>query len=128
VAGATHIIPPVIRPGGFILLAALPFWRRADARLLIGLALVPHVTMLYETVPLFAIPRTFRQMAILVILSGVAAVLLLYVAPLGPPDIQRLAEMWPVLLLTIYLPALAMVLWNARQTQTASTHEPEHAP
>jgi hypothetical protein len=123
IAGASHISPPVMRPGGFVLLAALPFWRRADARLLIGLALVPHVTMLYETVPLFTIPRSFRQMAVLVILSAVAAVTLLFVAPLGPPDIQRYAEMWPVLLVTLYVPALVMVLWNARRDRRMAPFE-----
>jgi hypothetical protein len=118
VAGAHHIVPPILRPGGFVLLLALPFWRRSDARLLVGLALVPHVTMLYETVPLFAIPRSFRQMAVLVVLSVVGALVLRRVAPLGPPDIVRYANMWPVLLATLYGPALVMMLWNAREGAT----------
>jgi hypothetical protein len=128
IAVAPHILPPIIRPGGFLLLAALPFWRRSDARLLIGLALVPHVTMLYETVALFTIPRSFRQMAILVILSSFAAILILYVAPLGPPDTERYAEMWPVLLITLYLPALTMMFWNARHIHSAIPHGLEPAP
>lgn len=41
ISGASHIIPPLARPGGVFLLLALPFCRRADARLLVGLACVP---------------------------------------------------------------------------------------
>jgi hypothetical protein len=120
IAGANAIIPPVMRPGGFLLLLALPFWRRSDARLLLGLALVPHRTLFYETVPLFTIPRTFRQMATLVILAAATA-LALYLGPdFGPSEIDQLAGQWPALLAGLYLPALAVALWNARAVQRAT--------
>lgn len=111
---APHIISPVLRPGGFLLLAALPFVRRADARLLVGLALVPHIMMFYETVPLFTIPRSFRQMAILVILSSVAAGVMLALPDFPPGYIAFQQGAWSVLLTLLYLPALTMVLFNNR--------------
>jgi hypothetical protein len=114
IAGADAIVAPITRPGGFLLLMALPFWRRAEARLLIGLALVPHRTLLYETLPLFTIPRTFRQMAVLVICAALAAVSLLLSPDSGPRETAQLADSWPVLLVCLYLPALFMMLWTAR--------------
>lgn len=114
IAGGDAIIPPLMRPGGFLLLLALPFWRRVDARLLIGLALVPHRTLFYETLPLFTIPRTFRQMAVLVILSSVAAGWLLLVQYPPSDEIASIRHAWPALLVCLYLPALTMAMWNAR--------------
>lgn len=114
ISSADAIIAPIMRPGGFLLLAALPFWRRADARLLIGLALVPHRTLFYETVPLFTVPRTFRQMAVLVILSSIAATWLLLSPDFAPDEVAQLTGSWPVMLTCLYLPALALALWNAR--------------
>jgi hypothetical protein len=122
ISGAGAIIAPIMRPGGFLLLLALPFWRRADARLLIGLALVPHRTMFYETVPLFSIPRTFRQMAVLVILSSVAAIWLLMGPDFAPDEVAQLAGSWPVMLTCLYLPALVLALSNARTTPRSKPH------
>jgi hypothetical protein len=117
ISGAHAIIAPIMRPGGFLLLLALPFWRRADARLIIGLALVPHRTLFYETLPLFTIPKTFRQMATLVILAAAAALALFLGPDFGPNEIAQLDGQWPALLGGLYLPALAMMLWNARSAQ-----------
>lgn len=113
ISHASAIIPPIVRPGGFLLLIALPFWRRADARLLVGLALVPHRTLFYEALPLFTIPRTFRQMASLVIIAAVAAVWLRFEVAVGPDEVTQMAAQWPVLLVCLYLPALAMLIRNA---------------
>ena len=125
-SGPLTSIPPLVRPGGFLLLLALPFWRRADARLLIGLAVVPYRTVLYETVPLFTIPQTFRQMASLVLLSACAVA----VPSLDPnlairSETTRLADRWPVLLACLYLPALLMMLWNVRRSSPSESPSPE---
>jgi len=84
-------------------------WKRADARLLLALACVPHTTAPYETIPLFLIAQTWPQAWILWALGFVA-----YVAQWlrGPYASQAAywasgAE-WIVALL--YLPCLAMVL------------------
>src|SRR5262249_28654595 len=56
-----HIVAPITRWGGPLLLLALTKWKRADARLLLALACVPHTTALYETIPLFLIAETWLQ-------------------------------------------------------------------
>ena len=63
---------PVLLPGGALALLALSRWRRPEARLLVALACTPQSMLLYETVLLFLVPRTFRECAILVSLSWVA--------------------------------------------------------
>jgi hypothetical protein len=122
ISGANAIVAPITRPGGFLLLMALPFWRRADARLLIGLALVPHRTLFYETLPLFTVPRTFRQMAILVIFATLAATWLLAIPSVATDELSAMKQAWPVLLICTYLPALVMALWNARTDTAQNTH------
>jgi hypothetical protein len=47
-------------------------WRRPEARLLAALACIPQTPVLYEVVPLFLLVRTFREAAVLVVLTGVA--------------------------------------------------------
>jgi len=108
-ASAPHVIPPITRTVGPFVLLALVKWRRADARLLVALACVPHTTAPYETIPLFLIPQTWLQACGLWALA-----LLAYVAQWmnGPYASQGAywasgAE-WIVALM--YLPCLAMVL------------------
>jgi len=69
---AKHGFPyraPGLMPGGILVLAALTRWRRVEARLLVALAFIPHTTLPYELLPLFLIPRGWRQMVSLVALS-----------------------------------------------------------
>ena len=56
-------------PGGALALLCLLRWRRPEARLIAALVCVPITPMLYETLPLFLIPRTFWEAATLVGLS-----------------------------------------------------------
>jgi hypothetical protein len=115
---APHLIPIVARPGGVLLLLALLRWRQPAARMLAVLAVVPQTTTAYEMLPLFLIPRTPREMALLTLLSQVAFKL---ATTLQPGDLhQRLAEtiarQWPFWMGLVYFPALVMVLrrWPAR--------------
>lgn len=101
--------PPILRPGGFLLLAALLRWRRPEGRLLAALACVPHVTTLYETVPLFLVPANRYQAYLLLALSYAAAVVSSWIAPTGTL-LEQVVGRWPVLLVGLYLPALVMVL------------------
>jgi hypothetical protein len=108
-ASAPHVVPPLTRRVGPLVLLALMKWKRADARLLLALACVPHTTAPYETIPLFLIPQTWPQAWILWTLGFVA-----YVAQwLSGPYASQAAYWasgaeWIVALL--YLPCLAMVL------------------
>lgn len=108
-ASAPHVVPPLTRRVGPLLLLALMKWKRTDARLLLALACVPHTTAPYETIPLFLIPQTWLQAGILWALGFVA-----YAAQwLSGPYASQAAYWasgaeWIVALL--YLPCLAMVL------------------
>ena len=103
---------PIRSPGGFILLLALIRWRQPEARLLAALACVPQIIGLYDTLPLFLIPRTRWQGYALAGLSYVAAFGQVAVVPRTPgmPLEAMLAARWPFIFLCLYLPALVMVL------------------
>ena len=103
---------PIASPGGFILLLVLLRWRRPEARLLAALACIPQIIGLYDTLPLFLIPRTRWQGYGLAGLSYVAAFGQVAAAPRHPGMTleSTLAARWPFIFLCLYLPALIMVL------------------
>jgi hypothetical protein len=109
---ASNHISPIRSPGGSSLLLALIRWRRPEARLLAALACVPQTIGLYETLPLFLIPRTRWQGYALAGLSYVAAFGQVAMVPRHPgmPLETMLADRWPFVLFCLYLPALVMVL------------------
>jgi hypothetical protein len=107
--GQPQYLPPILRPGGFLLLLALLKWRRPEGRMLAALTVIPHVTTLYETLPLFLIPANRFQGYILLALTFVAAAVEAWVVPGGTLD-QQVTGRWPVLLVLVYLPALVMLL------------------
>ncbi|MGH7580011.1 MAG: hypothetical protein ACREM9_07555 [Gemmatimonadales bacterium] len=108
----TNHVAPIMRPGGIVLLLALIRWRRAEARLLAALACVPQTIGLYETLPLFLIPRTRWQGYSLAALSYVAAFGQAVVVPRLPETTWEAmnAARWPFIFLLQYLPALLLVL------------------
>jgi hypothetical protein len=73
------------------------------------LALVPQTTLLYEMVPLLLIPRTWREMLVLVGLSLVTGALALQTDP-SHHLTAAIVQLWPVFLLLVYLPCLYLVL------------------
>lgn len=104
-----QIVPPVLRPGGVLLLLALLRWRRPEARFLVALGCLPQSGALYELVPLGLIPGTLREMIVLTGASQVALLLL-------HPNLEYLnlaaayTGAWPKILLLIYLPTLLIIL------------------
>jgi hypothetical protein len=104
-----HTTPIVGRAGGFLLLLSFLRWRRPEARMLGMLALVPQTTLLYEMVPLLLIPRTRREMLVLVGLSLIAGGFALRLDP-GHHLTAAITTLWPVALTLIYLPSLLLVL------------------
>lgn len=108
-SSAPHVVAPVTRWGGPFMLLALLKWKRPEARLLLVLACVPHTTALYETFPLFLIPRRWAEA------WGLWALGLLAFAAQGltGPYVSQAAywdsgARWIVALL--YLPCLGVVL------------------
>jgi hypothetical protein len=104
--------PLIARPGGALLLLALIRWKDPEARLLAGLACVPQTAGLYETLPLFLIPRDKGEGYLLAALSYVPAFGLWVISPrVSPGPLESVIETkWPLLFLSLYLPALVMVL------------------
>ena len=101
---------PLLLPGGFVVLAAITRWRRPEARIVLALACVPQTTLLYETVPLFLIPRTLKESALLVGLS--------YLVPAWVGYVTSASQLAPIYIGTsgraitilLYIPATIMVL------------------
>jgi hypothetical protein len=109
VSAGQHLRPLLVRPLAWPLLLALTRWRRLEARLIVALAIVPITPAPYELVPLVLVPRSRPQLAMLVACTWLAyAVQWTLVSAASPSD--RLAIAQDVLLLLVYLPALAMVL------------------
>ena len=73
------------------------------------LALVPQTTLLYEMVPLLLIPRTWREMLVLVGLSLIAGAFALRLDA-SHHLTAAITTLWPVALALIYLPCLFLVL------------------
>jgi hypothetical protein len=108
-ASAPHVVAPITRPGGLLVLLALLKWKRADARLLVALACVPHTTAPYETIPLFLIPATWLQAGSLWALAILAYVAQSLTGPyLSQAEYWASGARWIVLLM--YLPCAVMVL------------------
>jgi hypothetical protein len=126
-----HIRPPILLPGGFVLLLALLRWRRWEARLLLALACIPHTTLVYEALPLLLVATGLRQVAAMVSLSFVALVAQFWLdtrVPGGEDLALEAFASWThsvglVMLGLIYLPALLLVLGRP-----ASPDPPEPPP
>lgn len=108
-SGSPHVMP-IRRPGGVLLLLALLRWRRPEARMLAGLACIPQLGMLYETVPLFLIPRSRWDAYALAACTHLAGLLMYLNWRPGLPLVAELTRRWPIMLVLVYLPALVLVL------------------
>ncbi|HEX5108481.1 MAG TPA: hypothetical protein VFV95_08550 [Vicinamibacterales bacterium] len=102
--------PPVMQWGGPLMLLGLLKWRRPEARLLVGLACVPHTVTLYEVIPLFLVVQTWTEGVVLALLTPVVWYLQEFTG--GPyPTVEAwylAGAHWQ--LLFIYFPCLLMVL------------------
>jgi hypothetical protein len=107
----TNHIAPVAKPWGWVLLLAALRWRTPEGRLLLALACIPQTTSLYESLPLFLVCRKRWDAYVLAVLSHVAAFVQdRYFSAPGQVLETVIANRWPVFLVTLWLPALIMVL------------------
>ena len=105
----SHMRTPIITLMGPLLLLALLRWRRPEARLLVALACVPQTLILYMTVPLFLIPDTLGESALLAALSWVAQTVT-FTMPHQPPHPSFYTDSAWVIVALMYIPCLVMVL------------------
>jgi hypothetical protein len=121
-ASAPHVVAPITRPGGALVLLAVLKWKRPEARLLLALACVPHTTVPYETIPLFLIAQTWLQAWTLWALTLLAFIAQWWTGPyVSQMAYWTSGAQWIVLLM--YLPCVAMVLlrpnvWPASDRRT----------
>lgn len=106
-----HLLPPLFRPYGFLLLLGALRWRTAEGRLLLATAFIPQNVLPHELVPLALIPSNGIEMSIF----SLGSWLTLFFAgrAWGIPDftvpgLNRAS--WPAILLAVYLPMLYLVL------------------
>jgi hypothetical protein len=120
--------PHLYRPGGFLMLLGLLRWRRPEGRLLACLCLIPQTTALYETLPLALVCRNRVEAAAFASLTMVAH-LLFYLGPQGPWPVGAEYQWW-VLLVLVYLPAIAVILRrpNKADEQNSWLAEPFGSP
>lgn len=107
------LVPPILRPFGFVLLFAALRWRSPEGRLILAIPFIPQTTLPYELVSLALIPATWLEMAIY--LAGTWVVV--FTADqlqLGQGMGEWMATGWPVTLCAVYLPMLYMVLRRQR--------------
>lgn len=101
-----HTAPAAYGMPGLMLLS-LVAWRRPAGRMFAAWSLVPGMVFFYDALLLYAVPRSWRQMYLLVACSWVAAVLVPVSAGVNPRAAAMQYEYW-----LIYVPALAMLLFN----------------
>lgn len=109
-ADTSHFVPIVMRPLGALLLLAALRWYTPAGRLLLAIACIPQTTLPYELVALALIPANSVQMAVYVAGSWIAVAAATGHLPLGHGPADWTTVGWPVTLIAVYLPMLALVL------------------
>jgi hypothetical protein len=129
-AGVEHFAPLILRPGGFVMLLALLRYRDPDARLLLGLALVPQTGLAYEALPALTVARTRAEAAFLALMTHVAFFLGEGLhAPGAPFSVETWEEGKAVLVGNLLVP-LALVFWRGwreRKAEAAARERGEGA-
>jgi hypothetical protein len=114
-----RMVAPIAVPGGQLLLLALFKWRRPEARLLLALAVIPQTPLPYESVVLFLVTSTLVEAGVLTIGTWIFAELLLRLVEPGMATLEKRALAMQLMVLTVYLPSLAMVLRRRNEGDTA---------
>jgi hypothetical protein len=105
----TALLPPLLRPFGFILVLAVLRWRSPEGRLILATSFIPQSTLPYELVPLALIPANRLEMGIYVAGSWIA-VAAAEQLPVSQGLTEWTASGWLVTLCAVYVPMLYLVL------------------
>jgi hypothetical protein len=103
-----YVSSPISNPGVFLLLLALLRWRRPEARVFTALVAIPQTPSLYDLVPLIVIPRTFREVNVLTLLTSALFWVVIGMEQLPYYEFTHRMEQFAVWI--VYLPALVMLL------------------
>ena len=119
----TPLMPPILRPFGFVLLLAALRSRLPEGRLILAIAFIPQKTLPYELVPLALIPANRLEMVIYVVGTWIAVA--------GAEGFHLSESMarwnaggWPVTLCAVYIPLLYLV-FRRQKSKTVPRIEKE---
>ena len=118
-----QLVPPVLRPFGFVLLLAALRWRSPEGRLLLAIAFIPQNILPHELVSLALIPANLLQMGIYVAGTWIAVAVAANQMHLNLGMVEWTATSWPVTLCAVYLPMLYLVLRRQSSTSVAAENE-----
>jgi hypothetical protein len=105
-----NLRPIGFHPLGWLLLLALLRWRRQAARWILVACFLPGTPVVYNALPLFAYPWTFRTTLVLALLSHAAMWPPLVASARGNGFADYAAVSVPSLLFLLYLPAVVFLL------------------
>jgi hypothetical protein len=106
----------LVSPFGWIPLLALLRWRRRESWLILSLALIPQTYGWYSALPLMTIPRTWNQSIALAFCANVGAFVAATILPSAHTEQALTLMVAGVVNLTIYLPAVVMVLMRPNES------------
>jgi hypothetical protein len=112
---------PILQPFGWLLALSALRWRTPEGRLLLVLSCVPQSMLVYDQFPLLLLARTRVQSILFTLWTLVVPLSVAFLTI--PPSLNGRDQTYPFwarsLTLTLYLPALAIVLWpQARSMKT----------
>jgi hypothetical protein len=106
---ADQLVPPLLRPGGVIVLIALARWRRPEAWLIAFIAAMPQTSYPYNLLPLLAIAATYREACFLSLTSSAGVLAAVYLTDAVGGPIAATASSAVIIALG-YLPAALVVV------------------
>jgi hypothetical protein len=109
IGNADQLVPPLLRPGGIVLLVVLLKWRRPEAWLVAFVAAMPQTTYPYNLLPLLAIAATYHEACFLSLASSVGAFAVIYLTDAVGGSVGSSAAS-AVMIALGYLPAAVVVL------------------
>jgi len=112
---------PLLQPFGWLLASAVLRWQTAEGRLLLAMSCAPQTMLMYDQFPLLLIARTRLEAIAFSLWTYLVpwAVMFVTTRPAGETKAETLPYMGRILTLTMYLPALAVVLAR-RPTKSGS--------
>ena len=119
--------PPVIHLGGVCILLVLLRWKRPEAWLVVLMAFMPASWAWYNTLILLAaVPKTYREAAMLSLVSSFGALLGINTLP-GPDSPTSFPLWWSFQVAFAYLPAVILILTRPNIREAPPWAEPARA-